>query len=82
MWIDPAIRYRKAADPLRPGGRLAFWEAVHVFPRGGDPFFREIQEVYDEIGEGAPSWSCTSPGVYNAGALCLEAVMPVVPAVA
>jgi SAM-dependent methyltransferase len=53
-WIDPAIRYRKAAELLRPGGHLAFWGAGHVIPRGGDPFFREIQEVYDEIGEGVP----------------------------
>lgn len=53
-WIDPAIRYRRARDLLRSGGHLAFWAAVHVLPRGGDPFFREIQEVYDEIGEGVP----------------------------
>ena len=25
-----------------------------MFPDGGDPFFREIQEVYEEIGEGPP----------------------------
>ena len=37
---------------LRPGGHLAFWSAAHAFPEGGDPFFAEIQEVYDEIGEG------------------------------
>jgi SAM-dependent methyltransferase len=53
-WIDPAVRYRKAWSLLRPGGHLAFWEAVHVTPDGGDPFFREIQSVYDEIGEGLP----------------------------
>ncbi|MGH3739055.1 MAG: class I SAM-dependent methyltransferase [Micromonosporaceae bacterium] len=53
-WIDPAIRYRKAWTLLRPRGHLAFWSATHVFPAGGDPFFREIQEVYDEIGEGLP----------------------------
>ncbi len=39
---------------LRPGGHLAFWSAQHVFPDGGDSFFREIQEVYEEIGEGHP----------------------------
>jgi SAM-dependent methyltransferase len=54
-WIDPAVRYRKAADLLRPGGHLAFWAAVHAFPRGGDPFFHQIQEVYDEIGGSAPA---------------------------
>ena len=53
-WIDPAVKYRKAAELLRPGGHLAFWEAVHVIPDDGDPFFREIQDVYDEIGEGLP----------------------------
>ena len=53
-WIDPEIRYLKARELLKPGGHLAFWEAVHVFPDGGDPFFREIQDVYDEIGEGLP----------------------------
>jgi SAM-dependent methyltransferase len=50
-WIDPAIKYRRAWDLLRPGGHLAFWSATHVFPAGGDQFFRDIQDVYDEIGE-------------------------------
>lgn len=54
-WIDPARRYQQAWKLLRPGGHLAFWKAAHVFPTGGDPFFREIQQVYDEIGEGSPS---------------------------
>ena len=54
-WVDPAIRVAKAASVLRPGGWLALWEAVHVFPVGGDPFFAEIQDVYDEIGEGLPT---------------------------
>ena len=53
-WIDPAVKYRKAWDLLRPGGHLAFWAAEHVIPAGGDPFFRELQDVYDEIGEGLP----------------------------
>jgi SAM-dependent methyltransferase len=53
-WLDPATRYARAWELLRPGGHLAFWGAVHVFPDDGDPFFREIQPVYDEIGEGQP----------------------------
>ena len=53
-WVDPAVKYAKAASLLRPGGYLAFWEAAHVRPDGGDPFFAEIQHVYDEIGCGAP----------------------------
>ena len=40
---------------LRPGGHLAYWARPHVFPEGGDPFFGEIQEVYEEIGEGLPA---------------------------
>jgi len=47
--IDPAIRYRKAHRLLRLGGHLAFWSARHAFPAGFDPFFAEIQEVYDAI---------------------------------
>ncbi len=59
-WIDPAVRYARAWHALRPGGHLAIWAQEHVFPDGGDPFFREIQDVYDEIGEGLPAgmvWS-------------------------
>lgn len=51
-WLDPDHRYEKAWAALRPGGHLAFWGAVHVLPEGGDPFFDQIQQVYDEIGEG------------------------------
>lgn len=53
-WIDPALRYHRAWQLLRPGGHLAFWSAAHVFPDGGDPFFADIQDVYDQIGEGRP----------------------------
>ena len=52
-WVDPAVRYAKAHALLRDGGHLAFWGAFHAFPEGFDPFFTEIQEIYDEIGE---SW--------------------------
>lgn len=54
-WIDPATRYQRAWELLRPGGHLAFWSATHVVPDGGDPFFFEIQDVYKEIGEGLPT---------------------------
>jgi len=53
-WIDPGVRYQRAADALGRRGYLAFWDAVHVIPYGGDPFFEELQEVYDDIGEGVP----------------------------
>ena len=52
-WIDPNVRYRKALHLLRPGGHLAFWSAMHVFPDSGDSAFRELQDVYEEIGEGS-----------------------------
>jgi SAM-dependent methyltransferase len=53
-WIDPAVRYPRAADALEPRGWLALWGAGHVIPYDGDPFFDELQEVYDEIGESLP----------------------------
>jgi SAM-dependent methyltransferase len=61
-WIDPAIRYHKAHELLRPAGHLAFWSAQHAFPVGYDPFFAEIQEVYDAIGESHPGeWPPSPP---------------------
>lgn len=54
-WVDPAVKYRRAFELLRAGGHLAFWAATHVFPADGDLFFRDIQDVYDQIGEGLPS---------------------------
>jgi SAM-dependent methyltransferase len=53
-WIDPAVGCQRAWDRLRPGGHLAIWSATHVSPDGGDPFFAELQDVYDEINEGMP----------------------------
>jgi SAM-dependent methyltransferase len=53
-WLDPHVRYVKAHALLRPGGHLAFWGAFHALPPGFDPFFTEIQDVYDEINETYP----------------------------
>jgi SAM-dependent methyltransferase len=48
-WIDPAAGYPQAWKLLRPDG--------------GDSFFADIQEVYDEIGEGMPAGTlCDRPG--------------------
>jgi SAM-dependent methyltransferase len=61
-WVDPEVRYLKAHKLLRTRGRLAFWSAVHAFPAGFDPFFAEIQPVYDSVGEGRPgSWPPLAP---------------------
>jgi SAM-dependent methyltransferase len=44
-WLDPAVRVRKAADALRPGGVLATVTTHHI--AGGDQeFFVEAQECY------------------------------------
>jgi len=53
-WIDPATRYQQAWQVVGRGGHLAFWGASHVVPVGGDPFFFDLQDVYEEIGEGLP----------------------------
>ena len=55
-WLDPATKYERVYRHLVPDGVLAFWSASHVFPPGGDTFFAEIQDVYDEIegSDGAP----------------------------
>jgi SAM-dependent methyltransferase len=61
-WLDPATRYQRAHRHLRRGGALAFWSATHVVPEDGDPFFVELQEVYEEIGESQPSdWRFPKP---------------------
>jgi SAM-dependent methyltransferase len=63
-WIDPAVRYRRAWEVLHPGGHLAFWSAQHVFPCGGDPFFRATQS--GATGEPpctwAAAWTSARPG--------------------
>lgn len=62
-WMDPETRVERAHRHLRPGGHLAHWSASHVIPADGDPFFAEIQTVYDEIGEGMEGgWREIRPG--------------------
>jgi hypothetical protein len=51
-WLDADVRYAKAAEVLEDGGTLAIVATHHVLPEGGDPFFREIQDLYEAIGEG------------------------------
>jgi SAM-dependent methyltransferase len=61
-WIDPDIRYRKAAQTLRPSGFLAFTTGAHAFPADVDPFFLDIQAAYDAIGMHWPGpWPPPSP---------------------
>lgn len=37
-WVDPVLKYGRAAAALKPRGYLAFWEAGHVFPRAETRF--------------------------------------------
>jgi SAM-dependent methyltransferase len=60
-WIDPKVRYARAADALRPGGVLAFTTGAHAFPPGFDSFFTEIQATYEAIGEGQIKWPPPAP---------------------
>ncbi|MFC4532789.1 class I SAM-dependent methyltransferase [Sphaerisporangium dianthi] len=61
-WVDAEVKYAKAAAVLPPGGHLAVWNADHAFPVGFDPFFTEIQKVYDAMGEGDGSaWPPARP---------------------
>ena len=73
-WVDHSVGYQKLAAALRPGGYFAFWSATHVRPDDGDPFFDEIQPVYDEIGEGiAPGAHFPRPGELSGDQEELEA---------
>lgn len=46
-WLDPAIRYTKAAQILRPGGALALFANHHI--RRDEGFFAEVQSIYRSI---------------------------------
>lgn len=43
-WLDPAVRVRKSAEALRPGGALCIVQPHHV--RGGSPGFLEDTNPY------------------------------------
>ena len=55
-WIDPAVRYQRAAAVLKPGATLAFARSEHVFPPGCDPFFEQIQDCYEAMGVARLPW--------------------------
>jgi len=60
-WLDPQLRYAKAAQVLRPAGVLAFTTGGHVFPPGFDPIFAEMQNCYEAIGEARMKWPPPAP---------------------
>jgi SAM-dependent methyltransferase len=48
-WIDPALRYAKAASLLRRESVLAVTEVSHVRVPDDDPFWVEVQADYDAV---------------------------------
>lgn len=60
-WVDPEVRWSKVASILADGGHLAVFGAGHGFPEDFDPFFTEIQQTYNELGEGLDDWPPPRP---------------------
>jgi SAM-dependent methyltransferase len=61
-WLDPEVRYEKAAGLLKPAGILAvLGGGGHAFPDGFDPFFTEIQKCYEALGEPHLEWPPPRP---------------------
>lgn len=60
-WIDPEVKFVKAARHLKPGGSLAIVSSDHAYPEGFDPFFTEVQPYYDAIGASYKEWPPPGP---------------------
>ena len=60
-WLDPRVRYAKAAAVLRPAGVLAFTTGGRAFPPGFDPFFKQIHACYEAIGVDSLKWPPLPP---------------------
>jgi SAM-dependent methyltransferase len=52
-WLDPAVRFVKCAQALRPGGTLATIATHHV-AGGTEPFFAEMQDCYERWDPATP----------------------------
>lgn len=52
-WVDPAVRVRKSADALRPGGSLAVVSTHHV-AGGTNAFFADAQRCYERFDPATP----------------------------
>lgn len=60
-WLDPQVRFAKAAQLLNPGGHLAILSGDDAFPEGFDPFFTEMRKFYQSIGEAPGKWPPPRP---------------------
>ena len=60
-WLDPEVSYAKAAGLLNPHGTLAVNDVEHAFPADADPFFLDIQDAYEAIGEPRVDWPQPPP---------------------
>jgi SAM-dependent methyltransferase len=60
-WLDPVVRYQRAAAAMKAGAILAFSISEHAFPPGYDPFFEQIQDGYEAIGVGRLPWPPPPP---------------------
>lgn len=57
-WIDPEVRYAKAARLLKRDGALAIFDWQDAHEEGGDDFFVAVQEDYSAI---VPEWETAPP---------------------
>ncbi|HEY0001153.1 MAG TPA: class I SAM-dependent methyltransferase [Actinoplanes sp.] len=60
-WVDPAVRFHKAADVLRPGGTLAVINSEHV-AGGTERFFVDAQGCYERFDPATPPGLRQTPG--------------------
>jgi SAM-dependent methyltransferase len=60
-WIDPAVRYVRAASLLRERGTLAVVATKHVLPPAGDDFFVAVQADYEAVLPDDPSTRAGPP---------------------
>jgi SAM-dependent methyltransferase len=57
-WVDPNMRYVKAARLLKPQGAIAIVDWQDTLSQDGDPFFVAVQEDYAAV---VPEWKMTAP---------------------
>lgn len=69
-WVDPVAGAAKAAEALRPGGRLAlFWNVIQTPPDVRDAF----ADVYRQVVPGLPFNPWATPAIDAYSAICAQA---------